>query len=79
MLPARPAGAGSHRDPALYDSAIRLAHRIAERGNVAVTVEVVPGLSSVQLLAARHGLGLTTPWLGDGHLPAATSVTGERP
>lgn len=45
-------------DPALYDSAIRLAHRIVERGVVDVTVEVIPGLSSVQLLAARHRLVL---------------------
>ncbi|MGV9764312.1 precorrin-6A synthase (deacetylating) [Micromonospora tulbaghiae] len=47
-------------DPTLYDSAIRLAHRIVERGVVDVEVEVVPGLSSVQLLAARHGLVLNT-------------------
>ncbi|WP_229403389.1 precorrin-6A synthase (deacetylating) [Micromonospora okii] len=45
-------------DPALYDSAIRLAERIVERGRVDVAVEVVPGLSSVQLLAARHRLVL---------------------
>jgi len=45
-------------DPALYDSAIRLADRIVERGVVDVSVEVVPGLSSVQLLAARHRLVL---------------------
>ncbi len=47
-------------DPALYDSAIRLTDRIVERGVVDVRVEVVPGLSSVQLLAARHGLVLNT-------------------
>lgn len=47
-------------DPALYDSAIRLADRIVERGIVEVAVEVIPGLSSVQLLAARHGLVLNT-------------------
>lgn len=45
-------------DPALYDSAIRLADRIVERGVVNVKVEVIPGLSSVQLLAARHRLVL---------------------
>ncbi|MFY1656029.1 precorrin-6A synthase (deacetylating) [Micromonospora sp. WMMD1274] len=47
-------------DPALYDSSIRLAHRIVERGVVDVEVEIVPGLSSVQLLAARHGVVLNT-------------------
>ncbi|WP_320069418.1 precorrin-6A synthase (deacetylating) [Micromonospora sp. RTGN7] len=45
-------------DPALYDSTIRLADHIAKRGRVDVAVEVVPGLSSVQLLAARHRLVL---------------------
>lgn len=47
-------------DPALYDSAIRLADRIVDRGNVDVAIEVIPGLSSVQLLAARHRLVLNT-------------------
>jgi len=47
-------------DPSLYDSAIRLAGLLVERGVVDVHVEVVPGLSSVQLLAARHGLVLNT-------------------
>ncbi|OEU96232.1 precorrin-6A synthase (deacetylating) [Streptomyces oceani] len=47
-------------DPTLYDSAIRLADRLVERGAVDLRVEVVPGLSSVQLLAARHGLVLNT-------------------
>lgn len=47
-------------DPTLYDSAIRLADRIVARGRVDVRVEVVPGISSVQLLAARHGLVLNT-------------------
>lgn len=47
-------------DPALYDSTIRLSQRIVERGNVDLTVEIVPGLSSIQLLAARHGLVLNT-------------------
>lgn len=47
-------------DPALYDSTIRLAHLIAARGAVDLTVEVIPGLSSIQLLAARHGLVLNT-------------------
>jgi precorrin-6A synthase len=47
-------------DPALYDSAIRLADRIVERGVVDLTVEVIPGLSSIQLLAARHRQVLNT-------------------
>ncbi|MDY7087695.1 MAG: precorrin-6A synthase (deacetylating) [Actinomycetota bacterium] len=47
-------------DPSLYDSAIRVAARIVERARVDVAVDVVPGLSSVQLLAARHRLVLNT-------------------
>ncbi|MEU0963119.1 precorrin-6A synthase (deacetylating) [Micromonospora aurantiaca] len=47
-------------DPALYDSAIRVADRIAERARVDITVDVVPGLSSIQLLAAHHRLVLNT-------------------
>lgn len=45
-------------DPALYDSTIRVVDRILERGAVAFEVEVLPGISSVQLLAARHRIVL---------------------
>lgn len=39
-------------DPSLYDSTIRLAWAIADR--VDADVEVVPGISAPQVLAARH-------------------------
>ncbi|WP_342109750.1 precorrin-6A synthase (deacetylating) [Methylobacterium sp. SI9] len=45
-------------DPALYDSVLRILDRIAARGQVAFTRTVIPGLSSVQVLAARHGVPL---------------------
>jgi len=45
-------------DPALYDSVLRILDHIAARGRVAFTRTVVPGLSSVQVLAARHGVPL---------------------
>ncbi|KHL19337.1 precorrin-6A synthase [Mumia flava] len=45
-------------DPALYDSTLRILDRIAARGLVAPVVGVVPGVSAVSLLAARHGLVL---------------------
>lgn len=45
-------------DPALYDSVLRILDRIADRGRVAVTRTVIPGLTSVQVLAARHGVPL---------------------
>jgi precorrin-6A synthase len=45
-------------DPALYDSTIRVVERILERGAVAFEYDVVPGISSIQVLAARHRLVL---------------------
>jgi precorrin-6A synthase len=41
-------------DPSLYDSTLRIIERIVARGAVAFDVEVIPGISSVQALAARH-------------------------
>ncbi|WP_200182744.1 precorrin-6A synthase (deacetylating) [Tomitella biformata] len=45
-------------DPSLYDSTIRVVERIRTRGNLELEYEVLPGVSSVQLLAARHRLVL---------------------
>jgi precorrin-6A synthase len=45
-------------DPGLYDSTIRVVERVLERGTVTFGYEVVPGISSVQLLAARHRIVL---------------------
>jgi precorrin-6A synthase len=45
-------------DPALYDSILRILERIAARGHLALAYDVVPGLSSVQVLAARHRVPL---------------------
>ncbi|MBE7245048.1 MAG: precorrin-6A synthase (deacetylating) [Actinomycetospora chiangmaiensis] len=45
-------------DPALYDSVLRILDRIAARGRVTFIRTVIPGLSSVQVLAARHGVPL---------------------
>ncbi|MDP4024078.1 precorrin-6A synthase (deacetylating) [Methylobacterium sp. NEAU 140] len=47
-------------DPALYDSILRILDRIRARGRLALTCEIVPGLSSVSVLAARHGVPLNT-------------------
>lgn len=41
-------------DPSLYDSTLRLVERLQDRARVPFVYEVVPGISSVQLLAARH-------------------------
>ncbi|MCJ2064629.1 precorrin-6A synthase (deacetylating) [Methylobacterium sp. J-088] len=45
-------------DPTLYDSILRILDRIAVNGRIALTQTVIPGLSSVQVLAARHGVPL---------------------
>ena len=45
-------------DPAFYDSTLRIADRLRERGSVSFTLDVVPGISSPQLLAARHRIVL---------------------
>ncbi|MDR6711169.1 precorrin-6A synthase [Pseudomonas hunanensis] len=44
-------------EPGLYDSTLRILDRVRERG-VALHLEVVPGISSVQALAARHRVPL---------------------
>ncbi|MGY0540301.1 precorrin-6A synthase (deacetylating) [Nocardioides sp. YJ-D4] len=43
-------------DPAFYDSTIRVVDQISEQ--LDIEVDVIPGISSVQLLAARHRLVL---------------------
>jgi precorrin-6A synthase len=45
-------------DPSLYDSTIRVVESIKARGNVDLDYDVLPGISAVQLLAARHRIVL---------------------
>ncbi|MEV6316542.1 precorrin-6A synthase (deacetylating) [Streptomyces sp. NPDC051776] len=45
-------------DPALYDSTIAIMDDIQARGAVSFDYEVLPGISSVSALAARHRTGL---------------------
>ena len=45
-------------DPALYDSTLAIVEDILSRGTVEFDYEVVPGISSVSALAARHRIGL---------------------
>jgi len=45
-------------DPALYDSTIAVLDDIAARGSVAFELDVVPGISAVASLTARHGIAL---------------------
>lgn len=45
-------------DPSLYDSAIRIVDQLVVRGNVNFELEIIPGISSVQALTARHRIPL---------------------
>ena len=45
-------------DPALYDSTIAILEEVRERGGVDFAYDVVPGISSVSALVARHRTGL---------------------
>jgi len=58
-------------DPAFYDSTLRIVEQVGDAG-VELAVEVFPGISSVQLLAARHRMILNTVG-GPIHL-----ITGRR-
>ena len=45
-------------DPALYDSSIAILRRIQDGGALEIALEVIPGISSLHLLAARHAIPL---------------------
>jgi len=45
-------------DPCLYDSTLRIVEQIVARGLVALEYEVLPGITSIQALAARHRIPL---------------------
>ncbi len=45
-------------DPSLYDSTLRIIDQVIARGRVAIEHTVVPGISSMQLLTARHRISL---------------------
>jgi precorrin-6A synthase len=45
-------------DPSLYDSTIAILDEIIARGSLELAYEVIPGISSVQALAASHRIAL---------------------
>jgi precorrin-6A synthase len=45
-------------DPSLYDSTLRIIEQVLARGMVAFDYEVIPGISAIQALAARHRIAL---------------------
>ncbi len=45
-------------EPALYDSTLRILETVQQERGVVFSLDVVPGISSIQLLAARHRIPL---------------------
>lgn len=45
-------------DPSLYDGTIRIVEQLIDRGRVAFEYEVIPGISSLHALTARHRIPL---------------------
>jgi precorrin-6A synthase len=45
-------------DPCLYDSTLRIIEQLAARAKIAFDYEVIPGITSIQALAARHRIPL---------------------
>lgn len=45
-------------DPSLYDSTLAIVDELVARATIELDVEVVPGISSIQALAAKHRIGL---------------------
>jgi precorrin-6A synthase len=64
-------------DPALYDSTIAVLREIESRGRVAFEFEVIPGISSVQALAAAHRVPLNR--VGEPIEVTTGRRLGERP
>ena len=46
-------------DPSLYDSSLRIAERL-QSGGLSLLVTVIPGITSLQVLTAAHGIPLNT-------------------
>jgi precorrin-6A synthase len=45
-------------DPGLYDSTLRIVDQVAAMKTVAFDLDVIPGITSIQALAARHRIAL---------------------
>jgi precorrin-6A synthase len=45
-------------DPSLYDSTLRIIDQIIQRGSLTFAYEVIPGISAIQALAAKHKIAL---------------------
>ena len=59
-------------DPSLYDSTVRIIDQITVRGKFSFEFDVIPGITSIQALAARHKITL------NGIGEAIVITTGKR-
>jgi len=65
-------------DPSVYDSTLRIIDRLLARGAVAFTYTVIPGVTSVQALAAAHRIPLNR--IGEPiHITPARRIAGGLP
>jgi precorrin-6A synthase len=65
-------------DPSVYDSTLRVIDRILARGNVDFEYAVIPGVTSVQALAAAHRVPLNR--IGEPiHITPARRIAGGLP
>jgi precorrin-6A synthase len=61
-------------DPTLYDSTLRIIEKIQAKGDLALEYEVIPGISSIQALAAKHRIALNR--IGDSvHITTGRNLT----
>jgi precorrin-6A synthase len=65
-------------DPSLYDSSIRVLDTIVARGEIALEYEVIPGISSIHALTARHRITLNRV-AGAVHITTGRRLAEELP
>lgn len=65
-------------DPSLYDSTLRIIHHVAALKSVEFEWEIIPGITSLQALAARHRIALNE--IGEPiHITTGRRLTDEHP
>jgi precorrin-6A synthase len=65
-------------DPSLYDSALRIIDQVAARQTVDFECEIIPGITSIQALAARHRISLNQ--IGEPvHITTGRRLIDEQP
>jgi precorrin-6A synthase len=64
-------------DPSLYDSTLRIIDQVAARRSVEFEWEIIPGITSIQALAARHRISLNDIG-GSVHITTGRRLSDER-